>query len=48
MSQYRVTLTDINEKHRIGQGLDYRALEFDYIVFCQSNIPPKSVWLIAS
>ena len=40
MSQYRVTLTDINEKHRVGQGLDYRALEFDYIVFCQSKFPP--------
>ena len=40
MSKDRVTLADIYHKHRVGQGLDYRALEFDYIVFCQSKFPP--------
>ena len=37
MSQYCVSLTDIYHEHRVGQGFDYRALEFDYVVFCQVN-----------
>ena len=48
MRQYDVAVADIHLEHGVGQGFYYRALEFDYIVFCQSNIPPKSVWLIAS
>lgn len=40
MGKDRVTLADIDHKHGVGQGLDYRALEFDYVVFCQNNFPP--------
>ena len=43
MRQNDVALADIHLKHGVGQGFDNGALEFDYIVFCQSNIPPKSV-----
>ena len=41
MRQNDVAIADIYLEHSIGQGFDYRALEFDYIVFCQSKIPPK-------
>ena len=40
MGKDGVSLADIYHKHRVGQGFDYRALEFDYIVFCQSKFPP--------
>lgn len=43
MSQYDVAIADIHLEHGVGQGFNYRALEFDYIVFCQSKFPPKSV-----
>ena len=43
MRQNDVALADIHLEHGVGQGFDNGALEFDYIVFCQSNIPPKSV-----
>ena len=45
--QYDVAIADIHLEHGIGQGFYNRALEFDYIVFCQSKFPPKSVWRIA-
>jgi hypothetical protein len=32
-----VSVSDIHLEHRVGQGLNHRALEFDYIVFCQSD-----------
>ena len=35
MGKDRVTLADIDHKHGVGQGLDYRALEFDYVVFAK-------------
>ncbi len=41
--QNNVAIADIHLKHGVGQGFYYRALEFDYIVFCQSKFPPKSV-----
>jgi hypothetical protein len=43
MRQNDVALANIYLEHGIGQGFNDRALEFDYIVFCQSKIPPKSV-----
>ena len=43
MSQDNVSVSNIHLEHGVGQGFYDRALEFDYIVFCQSNIPPKSV-----
>ena len=43
MRQNDVAIADIHLEHGVGQGFNYRALEFDYIVFCQSKIPPKSV-----
>ena len=30
-----VAVADINPERRVGQGFDDRALQFDYIVFCQ-------------
>ena len=45
MRQYDVAVADIHLEHGVGQGFNYRALEFDYVVFCQCNIPPKSVWV---
>ena len=41
VSQYGVTVADIHLEHGVGQGFYDRALKFDYIVFCQSNFPPK-------
>ena len=41
MRQNDVTLADIHLEHGVGQGFYDRALKFDYIVFCQSNFPPK-------
>ena len=43
MGKDRVTLADINHKHCVGQGFDYRALEFYNIVFCQNYFPPGRV-----
>ena len=43
MCQNDVAIADIHLEHGVGQGFNYRALEFDYIVFCQSKFPPKSV-----
>ena len=45
MRQNDVAIADIHLEHGVGQGFNYRALEFDYVVFCQCNIPPKSVWV---
>ena len=35
MRQDDVAVADIHLEHRVGQGLNDRALEFNYIVFCQ-------------
>ena len=35
MSQNSVAVSDIHLKHGVGQGFYYRALKFNYIVFCQ-------------
>ena len=35
MRQNDVAFADIHLEHGVGQGFYYRALEFDYIVFCQ-------------
>ena len=43
MRQNDVTVANINLEHCVGQGFNHRALEFDYIVLCQSKFPPKSV-----
>ena len=43
MRQNDVAIADIHLEHGVGQGFNHRALEFDYIVFCQSKFPPKSV-----
>ena len=43
MRQNDVTVADIHLEHGVGQGFNDRALEFYYIVFCQSKFPPKSV-----
>ena len=43
MRQNDVAVADIHLEHCVGQGFNHRALEFDYIVFCQSKFPPKSV-----
>ena len=40
MRQYDVAVADIHLEHGVGQGFNYRALEFDYVVFCQSKFPP--------
>ena len=37
MRQNDVAFADIYLEHGVGQGFYYRALEFDYIVFCQSK-----------
>ena len=44
MRQNDVAIADIYLEHGVGQGFNYRALEFDYVVFCQCKIPPKSVY----
>lgn len=46
MCQNDVAIADIYLEHGVGQGFNYRALEFDYVVFCQSKFPPKSVLVI--
>ena len=43
MRQYDVAVADIHLEHGVGQGFNYRALEFDYVVFCKCKFPPKSV-----
>ena len=35
MRQDDVAVADINPERRVGQGFDDRALQLDYIVFCQ-------------
>jgi hypothetical protein len=35
MRQYDMASANINIEHRVGQGLDDRALKLDYIVFSQ-------------
>ena len=35
MRQDDVAVADINPERRVGQGFNNRALQFDYIVFCQ-------------
>ena len=42
MCQNDVAIAYIHLEHGVGQGFNYRALEFDYIVFCQNKSPPKS------
>ena len=42
MRQNDVAIAYIHLEHGVGQGFNYRALEFDYIVFCQNKSPPKS------
>ena len=37
MRQYDVAFPDVHLEHGVGQGFHDRALEFDYIVFCQSS-----------
>ncbi|EJW96849.1 hypothetical protein EVA_15044 [gut metagenome] len=44
MCQNDVAIADIYLEHGVGQGFNYRALEFDYVVFCQCKFPPKSVY----
>jgi len=41
MCQNDVAIADIYLEHGIGQGLNDRALEFNYIVFCQSRNSSK-------
>ena len=48
MCQDDVAVADIHLEHRVGQGLNDRALEFNYIVFCQRLYPPKSSRQISS
>ena len=43
MRQYDVAFADVHLEHGVGQGLDNGAFEFDYIVFCQSFIPPDLI-----
>src|SRR5699024_12447281 len=38
----------IHLEHRVGQGLDDRALELDHIVFCQVFLPPFRLGQISS
>lgn len=45
MSQYRVSVADVNGEHRIWQRIRYDALKLDYVVFCQ--VPLTSlVWAV--
>ena len=37
MREDDVSVSDIHLEHRVGQGLYHRALELNYIVFCQSD-----------
>ena len=37
VSQYGVPVADVHLEHGVGQGFDNCALEFNYIVFSQSD-----------
>ena len=41
MRQNDVAVANINLEHGVGQGLNDRALEFNYIVFCQRFFLPS-------
>ena len=48
MCQDNMPVSDVYLKHRVGQGLYNRSLEFNYIVFSQSDLTSKTVLQISS